>query len=299
MKKKKVRGIEQLNRRYGRLFVLPWVIGMVVFYIIPLVQSFLFSICDVNIYDGGIDLEYVGFGRYRGFLFAYPGYTIMLKDALSTMFYSLPVIILLSLVLALLLNQKFRGRIFFRALFFLPVIISSGVVISLLFKTTSSDLSNIGVSEGYSASMFDVDDIVGWLGISGSIGNYISSTIGKIFDLIWKCGVQTVLFIAGLQSVPPSLYEASKVEGATKWEEFWFITFPMLSRVILLVVVFTMVELITDTDVFLINNIYTSMRGGIYDSPSTMIWLYFLIAGGIMGILMFLYNRLLMRRWEA
>ena len=147
--------------------------------------------------------------------------------------------------------------------------------------------------------MFDVNDILGWLGISGRIGDYISMTISKIFDLVWKCGIQTILFIAGLQSVPSSLYEASKVEGATKWEEFWFITFPMLSRVTLLVAVFTMVELITDTDIFLVNNIYNSMRGGVYDYPSTMLWLYFIIAGGMMGIMIFLYNRLLMKRWDA
>lgn len=299
MKKRKMRGIEQLNRRYGRMFVAPWVIGMILFYIVPLVQSILFSVSKVSIFNGGIDIDYVGFGRYRNYLFTDPGYSKMLKEALTTFVYSFPVIILLSMVLALLLNQKFMGRLFFRSLYFLPVIISTGAVIGLLFQTTSDDLSNIGVSEGYSANMFDVNDILGWLGISGRIGDYISMTISKIFDLVWKCGIQTILFIAGLQSVPSSLYEASKVEGATKWEEFWFITFPMLSRVTLLVAVFTMVELITDTDIFLVNNIYNSMRGGAYDYPSTMLWLYFIIAGGMMGIMIFLYNRLLMKRWDA
>ena len=299
MKKRKMKGIEQLNRRYGRIFVAPWVIGMLMFYIIPLGQSFLFSMNDVNVFDGGIDLKFVGLARYKGLLFADAGYTTMIKDALTSFLYSFPVIILLSLVLALLLNQKFKRRLFFRAMYFLPVIISTGVVINLLFKTTSSDLSNIGVSEGYTANMIDVNDIIERLGITGNIGEYISVTISKIFDLVWNCGIQTVLFIAGLQSVPASLYEASRVEGATKWEEFWFITFPSLSRVTLLVAVFTMVELITDTQVFLVSNIYNSMRAGVYDRPSTMMWLYFMIAGGMMGILIFLYNRFLMKRWEA
>lgn len=299
MKKKKMKGIEQLNRHYGRLFVLPWVIGMLIFYIVPLAQSFLFSVSNVNVFDGGVELEFIGISRYKALLFANAGYTTMVKEALTYFLYSFPVIILLSLVLALLLNQKFKGRLFFRALYFLPVIISTGVVINLLFQTTSNDLSNIGVSEGYSANMIDVNDIIGNLGITGNIGDYISITISKIFDLIWNCGIQTVLFIAGLQSVPSSLYEASKVEGATKWEEFWFITFPMLSRVTLLVAVFTMVELITDTQVFLVSNIYNSMRSGVYDNPSTMMWLYFMIAGGMMGILIFLYNRFLMKRWNT
>ena len=277
MKNKRMKGIEQLNRKYGRIFVLPWVIGMLLFYIIPLVQSFLFSVSEVSVYSGGIKLDFIGFSRYKSLILTDPDYTALVKEALLSFLYSLPVIILLSMVLALLLNQKFRGRLFFRSLYFLPVIISTGVVINLLFSTTSSDLSNIGVSESYSSNMFDVEDIIEWLGLTGGIAEYISLIISKVFDLIWKCGIQTVLFIAGLQSVPASLYEASKVEGATKWEEFWFITFPMLSRVTLLVSVFTMVELITDTNVELVSNVYNSMTAGVYDNPSTMMWMYFII----------------------
>lgn len=298
MKNKRMKGIEQLNRKYGRIFVLPWVIGMLLFYIIPLVQSFLFSVSDVSVYSGGIKLDFIGFSRYKSLILTDPDYTALVKEALLSFLYSLPVIILLSMVLALLLNQKFRGRLFFRSLYFLPVIISTGVVINLLFSTTSSDLSNIGVSENYSSNMFDVEDIIEWLGLTGGIAEYISLIISKVFDLIWKCGIQTVLFIAGLQSVPVSLYEASKVEGATKWEEFWFITFPMLSRVTLLVSVFTMVELITDTNVELVSNVYNSMTAGVYDNPSTMMWMYFIVAGGVIGLLIVLYNRILMRRWE-
>ncbi len=298
MKNKRMKGIEQLNRKYGRIFVLPWVIGMLLFYIIPLVQSFLFSVSEVSVYSGGIKLDLIGFSRYKSLILTDPDYTALVKEALLSFLYSLPVIILLSMVLALLLNQKFRGRLFFRSLYFLPVIISTGVVINLLFSTTSSDLSNIGVSESYSSNMFDVEDIIEWLGLTGGIAEYISLIISKVFDLIWKCGIQTVLFIAGLQSVPASLYEASKVEGATKWEEFWFITFPMLSRVTLLVSVFTMVELITDTNVELVSNVYNSMTAGVYDNPSTMMWMYFIVAGGVIGLLIVLYNRILMRRWE-
>lgn len=298
MKNKRMKGIEQLNRKYGRIFVLPWVIGMLLFYIIPLVQSFLFSVSEVSVYSGGIKLDFIGFSRYKSLILTDPDYTALVKEALLSFLYSLPVIILLSMVLALLLNQKFRGRLFFRSLYFLPVIISTGVVINLLFSTTSSDLSNIGVSESYSSNMFDVEDIIEWLGLTGGIAEYISLIISKVFDLIWKCGIQTVLFIAGLQSVPSSLYEASRVEGATKWEEFWFITFPMLSRVTLLVAVFTMVELITDTNVELVSNVYNSMTAGVYDNPSTMMWMYFIIAGGVIGLLIVLYNRILMRRWE-
>lgn len=300
MKKyKKNRGIAAIKSRYGRLFVLPWVIGIIIFFAIPIVQSVWFSFSEMRITAGGIVTEFKGLANYDEILIADPNYTVWLKESLTSFIYSLPLIILLSMVLAMLLNQRFRGRLFFRALYFLPVIISTGAVINLIFQTTSSDLSSIGVSESYSANMFSVEDIVGWLGIDGQIGEYISIVISKIFDLVWSCGIQTVLFLAGLQSVPASLYEASRVEGATKWEEFWFITFPMLSRITLLVAVFTMVELITNERTEMVKEVYSMMRSGIYDKTSAMLWFYFLVNGALMGVIVFFYNRFLMKRWES
>lgn len=300
MKKvKRNRGIVELKSRYGRMFVLPWTIGIILFFAIPLVQSIWYSFAKIEVVSGGVSSEFQGLANYKEILISDPSYMDWLKSSITSFLYSLPIIILLSIVLAMLLNQNFRGRLFFRALYFLPVIISTGAVIKLLFRTTDSELSNIGVSEAYSSNMFTVDGITKLLGISGSIGEYISTTISKIFDLVWSCGIQTVLFLAGLQSVPRSLYEASRVEGATKWEEFWFITFPMLSRVTLLVAVFTMVELITNERTTLISQVYTMMRSGIYDSTSAMLWFYFLISGIIMGLVVLLYNRFLMKRWEA
>ncbi len=297
--KKRNRGITELKSRYGRIFVLPWVIGIVIFFLIPLVQSVIFSFSEISIAAGSIKTDILGMGHYKEILNVDPNYTVWLKNSVTSFLYSLPIIILISIVLALLLNQKFRGRLFFRALYFLPVIISTGAIMNLIFQTTSSDLSGIGVSESYSASMFSVEDIVTWLGLDGQIGEYISLVISKIFDLVWSCGIQTVLFLAGLQSVPASLYEASRVEGATKWEEFWFITFPMLSRVTLLVAVFTMVELITNERTEMVKQVYSMMRSGIYDKTSAMLWFYFLVNGALMGFVVFLYNRFLMKRWEA
>ena len=136
-----------------------------------------------------------------------------------------------------------------------------------------------------------------FLDLSPKISGYVTDIVNNIFDLVWSCGIQTVLFLAGLQSIPGSLYEASRVEGATKWEEFWFITFPMLSRVTLLVSIFTMVELIISTRGIIIQQTYNMMCGGIYDRSSAMLWFYFLIFGGMMAIIILLYKNTLMRRW--
>lgn len=299
MKKiKKNRGIDAIKDRYGQLFTTPWFIGIIIFFLIPMVQSIYFSFSEVTVVPGGMDISFVGLKNYKNILFEDPDYLKNLSEATTSFLYQIPVILLLSLVLALFLNQKFRGRLFFRALFFLPVIIATGTVITWLFRTTDSDLNNLGVSESYTASMFSVKDIIGWLQIDGRIAEYITRTISKIFDLIWSCGIQTVLFLAGLQSISGTLYEASRVEGATKWEEFWFITFPMLSRVTLLVTVFTIVEQMTSTRIRMVSKTYSMMTAGTYDKTSAMLWFYFLAVGVLMGILLLVYERAFMRRWD-
>ena len=101
-----------------------------------------------------------------------------------------------------------------------------------------------------------------------------------------------------MQTIPPLLYEVSKVEGATKWEEFWFITLPMLSRVIVLVGVFTMVELMTAQNNSVMRQAYVFMRTQNYGEGSAMLWSYFAVIGVIMAVILGLYNRLCMRKWE-
>lgn len=298
-KTKRNRGIEELKGRYGLMFVSPWILGIIIFFFIPVIQSIIYSFSAVTISTDGVNTDFVGLFNYRYALVEDPYYAKQLKESLISFLYSLPIILMLSLVLAMILNQKFRGRLFFRALYFLPVIIATGRVITLIFSTTSNDLTDAGVSSSFSSNMVTVEDLTNSLNMDVKIAEYISTTIGKIFDLVWNCGIQTVLFLSGLQSVPGSLYEASKVEGATKWEEFWFITFPMLSRVTLLVAIFTMVELITNERTELVTSIYDKMSGGAYADASARAWFYYLIAGAVMGVFVFVYNRFLMKRWEA
>lgn len=295
--KKRNRGIEQIKSRYGWYFVLPWTIGFILFFAVPVFQSLWYSLSDVILTENGIKVSFSWFSNYRYLLLEDPTYLEELSSTVGSFLYSLPFILLISAFLALILNQRFHGRLFFRALYFLPVIIATGIVMDLVFMTTDS-VGGSSVSESITGSMFSVADVIRVLDLPVGISSYVEQIINSIFDLIWSCGVQTVLFIAGLQSIPSSLYEASRVEGATKWEEFWFITFPMLSRVTLLVGLYTMIELFTNSRNPLIGKIYTMMKSGTYDVTSSMLWLYFLIIGILMGILVWLYNRFLDRRWQ-
>ena len=297
MRKNKHRGIEDLKSRYGLMFIAPWVLGFVLFFAIPVFQSVWFSLSDVSLGNNGLVTKFVGLSHYRYALLQSGAYTATLGTAVTSLLYQLPIIVLISMVLALILNQKFRGRTFFRALFFLPVIIATGIVMDILFMTTGS-MSESTVNESLSGNMFNVSDVAAFLDLPSGISDYAEKAISNIFDLIWSSGIQTVLFIAGLQSVPSSLYEASRVEGATKWEEFWFITFPMLSNVTLLVMVYTMVELFISNRNVLILKVYDLMRAAVYDQTSAMMWFYFLIVGGIMGIIVGIYRKCLQNKWS-
>ena len=242
--------------------------------------------------------EWVGLGNYRYIINEHTDYLKWLSSSITSFLYSLPIIVLLSMVLALLLNQKFRGRLFFRALYFMPVIIASGVVIKLLSTMSGEDMTSSSVSDSVSGAMFSVQDIINVLDLPSEVAEYVQKIISNIFDLIWNSGIQTVLFLAGLQSIPSYLYEASKVEGATKWEEFWFITFPMLSNVTLLVIIYTMVELFINSNNTLVSQVYSLMRAAVYDETSAMMWFYFLIIGAVMGLLVLAYRKFLQKRWS-
>lgn len=298
-KLKKGHGIEELKSRYGFMFVLPWIIGLIVFFFIPIIQSIIYSFSSVVVTSGGVQTTWVGLENYIELLKRDPNYTTLLTESLAEMAYSLPIILVLSLILAMMLNQKFRGRIFFRALYFLPVIIASGYVMKMIFTTTDESLTDMGTSAGMSSGLITVEDLTGAFNFSTEIAEFVSTAINNIFNLIWSCGIQIVLFLSGLQSIPASLYEASRVEGATKWEEFWFITFPMLSRITLLVGIFTMVELFINERNPLIEQVYLKIRGTQYDLPSAMIWFYFIIVVAIMGIVIFLFTKFIVKRYES
>ena len=298
MKKKQIKGIEARKSRYGFMFILPWSIGFVLFFLIPIIQSFVYSLSTILLTENGIVTEFVGLKNYNYLINEDATYLKMLNTSLVGFLYKLPLILVVSIVLSLVLNQKFKGRVVFRALFFLPVIIATGVVLELIFRTTADSTTALGVSDSITSNMFSVESIMQSLDLPSQIAGYIKTAVSSIFDLIWECGIQIILFIAGLQSIPASIYEASKVEGATKWEEFWFITFPQLSRITLLVSIFTMLEVFADNRNELINSAYIKMSAGIYDESSAMLWVYFAAVAVVMGILVAAYNKFLLKKWE-
>lgn len=290
--------IESLKSRYGRMFVLLWEIGIVLFVLIPVIQSISYSFSDITVGDKGLELGFAAFKNYIYVLKTDPYYLNYLLEAIGEILYSLPSIVVISIIIGIILNGKFRGRLFFRSMYFLPVIIAAGGVLEWILICTEPSLANAGVASSESNNMIDVSEVMVILGLSGPLVDFFQTAISQIFNLVWQSGIQIVLVIAGMQSIPDSLYEVSKVEGASKWEEFWFITFPMLSRITILVIIFTMVELVTKKTNAVMSYVYSLMSTLNYDESSAMLWLYLFFSSAVMGIVILIFNRYCVRKWE-
>lgn len=298
MKNKKAIGLDKIKARSGYIFLAPWLLGMAIFFIVPIVQSILYSFSEVTMEVEGFKTNIIGLENFNFVLLKDPYYIDNFLSAVKDMFISVPFILVVSLILAVILDNKFRGRLFFRSLFFLPVIITTGVVLDLYLKAASTNATEVAVSEAATFGMIDFSEVLSGLNMPAAIENYLSIALDNLFMLVWQSGIQIVLFIAGLQSIPDLLYEVSKVEGASKWEEFWFITIPMLARTMFLVIVFTIVENITSATNPIIAQSYNFFNNLFYGRGSAALWFYFAVVGIIMAIVLVVYNKVFLKRWE-
>ena len=260
MIKRKNRSVEIRNSRNGFLFVLPWTVGFLLFFMVPLFQSVIFSFSDVSTTTEGLKIEYEGLANFRYIFYEAAKYVDNLVDSVTAFAYQVPIVIILSLIIAVALNSKFKGRAFFRAIFFIPVIISTGVIIDFLMgDSVMEEMRSVSQSSGsvYLSGLIDFNKVFMQLGLPDALMNVIADYVNEIFNLVWKSGIQIVLFISGLQSIPEQLYEVSKVEGANKIEEFWYITIPMLGHTLVLVLVFTAIDFCVSTDNVVMQQAYT------------------------------------------
>lgn len=296
---KKTGSIEKRNSRNGFLFTLPWAIGVLIFFIFPMFQSVYFSFADVNVTTSGFITKFIGFKNFGYALYESPQYVENLVDSLTEFSYKIPIILILSFIIAVVLNGKFKGRTFFRSVYFIPVIIAGSIAMTFLGGNETIEEMGQVTQSAYLDGLIDFEKIFLQMGIPTETTNFIFGYIDQIFDLVWDSGVQIVLFISGLQSIPEQLYEVSKVEGASKWEEFWYITVPMLGNTIVLTVIYTVIEFCVSTDNKVVSQAYTMLlQQQIYGKSSAMLWLFFAIVAVIIGALFILFNRLCLKKWK-
>lgn len=244
-KNRKRMSYERKQSFVGFMFTLPWLIGFLMFFFIPAIKSINFSLSDVKIFED-YATEWNNFQNYSN-IFKDATFLRNLSSTFGDLAINVPIILVFSLFVAVLLNRKFIGRGIARAVFFLPVIVTTGVVMTAF--NGASDTSAVfegDVSNGIMFSTMNATEVLGSLGLGEQITGYMIAISDRIFDVVWDSGIQIILFLAALQSISPALYEACDVEGATAWEKFWLITFPSVSPIILVNIVYTIVDTFSD-----------------------------------------------------
>jgi ABC-type sugar transport system permease subunit len=235
---------------------------------------------------GGYTLEFVGLENYSDALFEDPLFVQTLVQGLKELAFDVPAILIFSLFMAVLLNQKMAGRAVFRAIFFIPVILSTGIMESIegqnILGTMMEGSDSIDGSEKSAASeivsVMDIERLFYSMKIGKELVEYVVKMINEIYDIVNRSGVQMLIFLAGLQSISPAIYEACRIDGCTSWETFWKITFPMISPMILVNAVYTIIDsFTTDSNSVMkyINQIYQGSDGQVLSSA--MAWMYFII----------------------
>lgn len=278
IKQKKIKP-GQLDRRennMGYFFILPWVIGFVVLVLWPMIQSFQFSLNKIKLLPTGMAKLYVGFENYSQIFLTDPDFIVELESYLLETLIAVPVIVAFALIIAMLLNQKIACRGLFRMIFFLPIIIASGPVMQQLADQEAASIPMMNVTM--------IEQLLDQY-LPGVLAASITSVFSNMITLLWYAGVQILIFLAALQKIDPSLYEAAKIDGGSKWECFWKITLPTIKPMILLNVIYTVIFMSNNEQNGLIVLIYDTMLSatGGYGYASAMAWLYSIIETLIVG----------------
>ncbi len=280
----------------GFLFAVPLLFGLIVFFIIPVVKSFLFSVTDVGFGSTGYSFgKFVGLEHYKYALLTHTKYRQTVVQAMLDMLLTVPLIMVFSFFMASILNHKFRGQTFFKVMMFIPI------VTSLASSTSAVEKQMDGFSEyketfSVTAVSFtrQISEYLQNIGLSEDLSTSIISIADSVYGVISDSGIQILIMIVGMCSISPLLYEAATVEGATAWESFWKITFPMASPTIYTCLVYTIIDSFTAKTNGLISLISTtSFNSQNYSLASAMGWIYFLIIAVILGTVSLLISRYL------
>ncbi len=281
---KKKMPYERRKSLVGVAFISPWIVGFLMFCLTPLVQSFIYTFHDLRITENAFDMTFIGLDNYTYLFTSDPDFPQTLASSLGGLAYQVPTIMVFSLIVALILNQKFHGKALARAIFFLPVIIASGVVIDIL---NGDAMSSLILSGEKTTSLFQVSAFQTMLydmGLPQKVIEFVVSVSNNIFSLSWQSGIQILLFLAGLQTVPPQLYEASSIDGCTSWESFWKITFPMITPVLIINLIYTITDSFTSYGNKTMVMILESGKKLKFAMSSTMAWIYFAVILAVIGI---------------
>ena len=306
-RRKKIASLDRRKARAGWFFVLPFLIGFALIYLPMVWQSLQISFSKIVIggASGTYDLVWVGFLNYNEAITVDPEFTqILWEQGLPSLAIDIPAILIFSLFMAIMLNTKMVGRAVFRSIFFIPVVLSTGIMESISAMDVLTDYmeNGEGIDDGSGktqdqlVSSDDLAMLFSNMQVGTELVKIITGLVNDIFDIVNRSGVQMLIFLAALQSISPAIYESCKIDGATAWETFWKITLPMISPMILVNGVYTIIDSFTTESnpvMVYVQSVYSEYQ----ERSTAMAWIYFAIVGlivaaiaGIMSGLVF-YQR--------
>ena len=297
MKKTKL----SLNGRralYGYLFIMPFIIGFIFFMVKPLFGSLRMALSQVTISTQGFTLESNHFANFKRAFLVDPDFNRMLVTGIGNMIYRSIATVIFSFFVALLLNQKFKGRILARSIFFLAVILSSGVLLGLENNNAlMAQLKNAIEDSGNVNSITDtlerilVSSSTGFAGISSKTFEKVFEIIDSIYDVAMASGIQIIIFLSGLQNISPSMYEAAQMEGCTSWESMCKITIPMISPLLPVCWIYTLVDFFMKSDNEIMTKINNALELMEYGFSASMAWSYFVLCMALIGVSSFIISK--------
>lgn len=293
-KRRKYVGLQRRKAKAGYLFIMPFIIGFLVFMVKPLFQSLYMSFCNVELGAANFNPVWEGLTNYKDAFLVDPEFNRLLVEEITRMMvYSLAIIVF-SFFMALILNQEFHGRALVRAIFFLPVILSSGVIIGL--ESNNQLMANLANTIEQTTQGVSITGALKTILMTSGFGvrafETVFDLIDHIYDVAIASGIQIIIFLSGLQTIPQSMYEAADIEGCTKWESLWKITFPMISSLFLVNWIYTVVDFSMRSDNAVIEKIQKVMIEQLrYGPASAMSWVYFLLILAFIGITSLVISR--------
>ncbi len=286
-KQKTLAGLQKRKAISGYIFILPFIIGFLVFMVRPFVQSLYMSFCTVNISKNGFENLFSGLGNYVRAFTVDIDFTRLLTEEISRMCINSLAIMVFSFFVALILNQKFKGRALVRAIFFLPVILSSGVIVGVEYDNALlSSMQDVITENGVGTSITGtLKDILVVSGVGSDIFQIVFDVVDGIYDVAIASGIQIIIFLSGMQTISTSMYEAAAIEGCSAWESLWKITFPMVSSLFLVNWIYTIIDFCMRTDNQVMEKISEEMITMLdYGFSSALSWIYFAVVIVIIGI---------------
>ena len=289
--KKKI-GLMGRRALLGYLFIMPFILGFIFFMVKPLFQSLHMALSEVVISNKGFELNWNSFANFKKAFLIDAEFNRMLVESIGQMIFRSIATIVFSFFVALLLNQKFKGRTLARSIFFLAVILSSGVMVGL--ESSNALMAEIQDMIKEAGNVNQITEVLEDILLSGStgVGGISSMVFEKIFEIIdgiydvaMASGIQIIIFLSGLQNIAPGMYEAAHMEGCTAWETLWKITVPMISPLIPVCWVYTIIDFFMKSDNQIMDKINVQMTQLLnYGYSSAMAWIYFIVCISLIGI---------------